>query len=110
YGIKRTLKGIEQVNGAEAYVIEAVDGAGKKSTEYYDKQTNLLVKKSAVETDEQSGQAVVQISEYADYKEVPGTGGYKIPYIVKQTFGPMGMTAKVQTVEANKGIPDSEFE
>lgn len=109
YGIKRTLKGMEQVNGADAYVMEVVNASGEKATEYYDVKTSMLVKKVATETDEASGQSASTVSEYADYKEVPNTGGYKIPYTVKQSFGPMGMTAKVQTVEINKGIPDTEF-
>lgn len=109
YGIKRSLKGIDQVNGAEAYVVEVVNADGKKSTEYYDSKSGLLVKKSSVETDEASGQSFSTMSEYSDYKEVPGTNGFKIPYTVKQTFGPQSMTAKVQSVEINKGIPDTEF-
>ncbi len=104
YGIKRSLKGIETVNGADAYVVEVTDAEGKKSTEYYSKETGLLVKQIASE----EGMQVV--SEFADYKEVPGAGGYKVPYTVTQNAGGMVITAKVQTVDINKGIADSEFE
>lgn len=103
YGIKRTLKGIETVAGADAYVVEVTNANNEKSTEYYNKQSGFLVKKIAAE----EGMQVV--SEYADYKEVPGTAGYKLPYSVKQSVGPQTFNGKVETVEVNKGIADSEF-
>jgi zinc protease len=104
YGIKRTLKGMEDVNGSKAYVIEAVNNKGKKSTEYYDATSGLLVKKIQGEGDK------VQTSEYSDYREVPGTGGYKVPYKVSQASpGAPTITETVTTVEVNKGVADTEF-
>ncbi len=103
YGIKRTLKGLESVNGSNAYVLSVVDGKGKKSTEYYDANTFLLVKKVQGEGDK------LQISDYLDYREVPGTGGYKIPYKVTETAGGQSFSETVTTVEVNKGIADTEF-
>lgn len=102
-GIKRTLRGIENVNGSDAYVVDAVNTAGKKTVEYYDVKTGFLVKK--ITTSEQGSQSV----EYADYKEVPGSNGYKMPYTIKLAMGPQVVTGKVESVEINKGIPDSEF-
>jgi predicted Zn-dependent peptidase len=107
YGIKRTVKGVESVEGSDAYVVEAVNAKGKKTTEYYDKSSGLLVKK--VETQETPQGATTQTSGYANYKEVPGGNGYKIPYTVTESMGPQNITAEVQSVEVNKGIPDSEF-
>jgi len=46
---------------------------------------------------------------YSDYREIPGSNGYKMAYTVKQTAGPQEFEAKVQSVVINKGIPDSEF-
>ncbi|MBS1687305.1 MAG: insulinase family protein [Bacteroidetes bacterium] len=107
YGIKRTVKGVEAVNGSDAYVVEAVNAKGKKTTEYYDKASGLLVKK--VQSQETPQGAISQTSEYSDYKEVPGGNGYKIYYKVKESVGPQVIAAEVQSVEVNKGIPDSEF-
>jgi len=107
YGIKYTLKGIETVNGGDAYVLESIDKKGKKATSYYDAKNGLLVKKVETSDEPEGG---TQTVEYLDYKEVPGTGGYKIPYTVKESAGPQVITAKVQSVEVNKNIPDSEFQ
>ncbi len=103
YGIKRTIKGIEKVNGSDAYVMEAVNGKGKKSVEYYDVASSLLVKKISGEGEKQS------ITEFSDYKEVPGTGGYKVAYKVKQSQAGQVFPLNVETVEVNKGVSDADF-
>jgi zinc protease len=108
YGFKRTLKGVETVDGVDAYVIDVVDINNKKSTEYYNKASGFLMKQIGVEGDEASGQTMTVVTEYSDYKEVGGTG-YKVAHSVKQSFGPQAISAKVETVEINKGIPDTEF-
>lgn len=102
YGSSFAVKGIVAVNGADAYVVEETDKAGKKQTAYYDVASGFLVKK--VETGEGEGPA--QIIEFGDYKEVPGSNGYKVPYSMKL----MGGEFTIQTAEVNKGISDKEFE
>lgn len=103
YGLKRTMKGMEAINGSQAYVLSVVNGKGKKSTEYYDANSGLLVKRIIGEGDK------LQTSEYMDYKEVPGTAGYKMPYRVTEQGQGQTFTQVVQSVEVNKGIPDTEF-
>jgi predicted Zn-dependent peptidase len=108
YNIKYSLKGMEQLNGSDVYVLESVDGKGDKTTEYYDAKTGYLVKTAkSMETPQGS---MTQIAEYSGYTEVPGSNGYKIPYTVKQSVGPQIITANVQTAEINKGISDTEFQ
>ncbi len=103
FGIKRTLKGMETVSGKSAYVVDVVNAKGKKSVEYYDATTGLLIRKVQGEGDK------LQTSDYADYKDVPGTAGYKVPYTVIENAGGMTFTETVTTVEANKGVADTEF-
>jgi zinc protease len=103
YGIKRTLKGMESVNGSKAYVLDVTNAKGKKSTEYYDATTFMLVKNIQGEGES------LQVSEYSDYKEVPGTGGYKVPYKVTETAGGQSFSETVTKVEVNTGIADTEF-
>ena len=91
------------MNGNDVYIVEE-SGGKNKTTNYYDVKTGYLVK--AVQASEQL--SVVQ--EYSDYQEVPGSGGYKIPYTVKIAAGPQTITVKVKTAEVNKGIDDSEFQ
>jgi zinc protease len=103
YGVKRTLKGVEAVNGSDAYIVDVVNAKGKKSVEYYDQKTSLLVRKIQGEGEK------MQSSEYKDYREVPGTNGYKIPYQVVESMGGQSFSATVKSVEVNKGIPDTDF-
>jgi zinc protease len=102
YPAKRTVKGIVAVNGADAYVVEAEDAKGKKSTEFYDVATGFIVKQIGAGEGGNPG----QVTEFTDYQEVPGSNGYKMPYTVKF----MGAEFKIQSVDINKGISDKEFE
>lgn len=105
YGIKRTLAGMEQINGANAYKLDVIDAKGKKSVEYYDATTYLLLRKIKIEGDK------AQTSDYSDYKEVSGANGYKVAYTIMQSGAGMPgvLTAKTQSAEVNTNIPDTEF-
>ena len=104
YGIKRSLKGTENIGSSNAYVLELTNGKGKKAgSEYYDTKTGFLVKKTEGEGDQ------LVIIEYGDYKEIPGTGGYKVAYKITQIQGTNSNVELVQNVLVNKGIADSEF-
>lgn len=108
YGITRSLKGIEKLDGRDMYVIEKKTTSGRASTEYYDAATGLLVKETS--SRQTLDGEVIQSSEFLNYKEVPGGNGYKIAYTVHQVSGPQHFTAEVQSIEVNKGIADSEFQ
>jgi len=109
YGIKRTLKGMETVDGAEAYLVESVDAKGEKMLEFFDAKSGLLVRQTKYEKDP-TGAEVAQSTDMSDYREVPGTNGYKVPYFMSVPAGGMSFNLKVQSVEVNKGIPDSDFQ
>ncbi len=102
-GVKRTVKGMDKVNDADAYVVEAINAKGKKVTEYYDAKTAYLVRK--IEISEEGADT----KDYSNYKEVAGSNGYKIPYTLKETSGPVIVNVQVETVDINKGIVDTEF-
>lgn len=103
-GYKMELKGIEPVNGSDAYVLALESPTGKKSTEWYDVASGYKVKASTTTTNEQG--TVTQISEYSDYKDY---NGIKYPAAISVTGGPMPLKLKLESVEVNKGIKDSEF-
>ena len=86
------------------YVVDVVNAKGKKSTEYYDAASGLLVRKAQVNGEQ------TQTSEYADYQTVDGTQGFKVAHKVTESGpGMPTISATVQTVEVNKGIADTEF-
>lgn len=103
YGKKYTLKGMDKVGDDDVYVVEETGGKAK-TTNYYDVKTGLLLK--AVHSSEQGSET----EEYSNYQEVPGSGGYKIPYSVKIAAGPQTISVEVKSAEVNKGVADSEFE
>ena len=108
YGSKRSLIGMEKMDGADFYVIETIDASGNNGKEYYNASTGLLTREAHVEKSPQGVETPV-IIEYSDYREVPGAGGYKIPYTVKRGSPMQELEFTIQSAEVNKGIPDSEF-
>ncbi len=103
-GYKLNLKGIEVVNGSEAYVLDLLSSTGKKSTEWYDVTSGLKVKASSTTTNETG--PMTQVSEYSDYKNIDGI---KYPGSISITGTPMPLKLKLESVDVNKGIKDSEF-
>ena len=109
YGLSYKLLGIEQVEGKNAYKVEETNAAGEKEIQYYDEATGLLVK--LVQTIESPQGGFSMETLMSDYKEVPGTKGYKIPYAIKMPIGPgMFIDLKLTSVDVNKGMADTEFE
>lgn len=102
YGDKYAVKGIVQIDGKDTYIVEATDSKGKKSSQYYDVATSLLVKQVSAGEGDNPGTVI----EFSDYREVPGANGYKVPYMMKANGGDF----KIQSIDVNKGIADKEFE
>ena len=103
-GYKLTVKGIEKVNGSDAYVLEAVKGK-TVMLNYYSTATGLKVKSTT--TSETPQGTATQVSEMSNYKEV---GGVKFPHTIKQSANGMAMDATVKSIEVNKGLDKSFFE
>jgi zinc protease len=103
-GFKLNLKGVESVNGSDAYLLELENARGKKSSEWYDVKTGFKVRTSSTEITPQG--PVVQVADYLDYKDV---NGIKYPNMITTTIGPMPIKLMLESVDVNKGIKDSEF-
>lgn len=103
---KLALKGIEKVDGNDAYEIEITKPDGDVLTEYYDVTSKLKVK--SVATSEGPQGKMTQTTYYLDYKA--GAGGLKYPNQIKQSAGPQTMDMKLQSVEVNTGIKDDVFQ
>lgn len=94
------LKGIEPVDGKDAYVI--VYDNGKQV--YYDKESGLKLK--VVTEQEMMGQTVTSTMSFEDYKEVDGI---KFPFIITQTAGPQEIPFKISEIIINKDVSDEDF-
>jgi len=99
-GYNTEIKGIEDVNGKQAYKLLVTRPSGSKSIEYYDKETFLKIKE--VQTDEAQGQTMTTTNEYGDYKTIDGIS---IPHTVTISGQmPTPMVMKVVTVKVNNDV------
>lgn len=94
------LDRIESVDGKDAYVISV----GKDQENFYDKETGLKLRE--VSTQEMMGQSITSTVNYSDYKK---QDGIMFPYAIGQTAGPQELTFKIEKIEVNKDMDDSEF-
>ncbi len=95
-GTKKTLAGMEIVQGSPAFKIEVVSDAGVKSYDYYDAESGLKI-----QSDSEQGTAI-----YGDYREVEGM---HFPHSIKQEMGPQVLDIRLDEVELNAGLEDSLF-
>ncbi|MCC6463536.1 MAG: insulinase family protein [Saprospiraceae bacterium] len=106
-GYQLALKGIEAIDGKNAYIIEVVRPDGKKSTEYYDMASSLKVREVSVQPG-QDGEPATMTNDFGDYKAV---NGVQFPHkITISGVFPVPMVGTVLEIKANTGISDTLFE
>lgn len=88
------LKGIESIDGADAYAI--VNG---KTTRYYDVKTGLKISEVTATPQGNTGVA------YKDYKDVKGV---KYPFTLVLDMG-MAVDVKIDEVKVNEGVTEADF-
>ncbi|MCB9207234.1 MAG: insulinase family protein [Ignavibacteriales bacterium] len=99
------LGGIENINGKDAYKIVTTLPTGKKSTQYYDKESGLKIREVNNVTTPQG--SFTQTIDTDDYKDVDGL---KFPFKLTQSMGPQSLTLEVTSIKINTGLNDSIFE
>ena len=103
---KLELKGIEPIGGKDAYKVIVESPAGKKTTEFYDAATSLLIKQVTTQDGGPQGPMTVT-AELSDYKEV---AGIMYPHTQQVTgMGPAPMKMEVTTLEVNPEVSDDMF-
>ncbi|MCB0744011.1 MAG: insulinase family protein, partial [Ignavibacteriae bacterium] len=103
--IEVELGGIENINGKDAYKIVTTIPTGKKSTQYYDKDSGLKIREVNSVTTPQG--SFTQTIDTDDYKDVDGL---KFPFKLTQSMGPQSLTLEVTSIKMNTGLNDSIFE
>jgi hypothetical protein len=88
------LKGIETIDGSDAYAI--VDG---KTTSYYDVKSGLKV---ADVTATPQGDSTINYKDYRDVK------GVKVPFNTIMNVG-FELNIKMEEVKVNEGVTDADF-
>ncbi|MFN7119124.1 MAG: hypothetical protein ACK4TA_20165, partial [Saprospiraceae bacterium] len=96
-------KGIEQVEGKNAYQIEVSTPNGDKITEFYDVNTGYKIRMVQSLGDG----ATTLVTDFNDYKEV---NGVKFPHSMTiNGIAPFPIKNIISAVEVNKGIDDTIF-
>lgn len=96
-GYTIAIRGIEEVNGKQAYAMTVNSKAGSTTTQFFDVESGLLVKDESA----QGGQEIVE------YQEV---NGMKFPKTIKLTIPGLGVVDGEVTIEVNGDVADTEFE
>jgi zinc protease len=102
--VKTTLKSIENVNGADAYVVDYSFPAGGKMTSYFDVKTGLKVQTTLFVQSPQGEVAVP--TQFQDFKEV---NGVKLAHTMIQSMGPSKLKFEATSAEANIVLEDAVF-
>ena len=105
------VRGIERVNGRDAYEVTARVQGDSQDRLYFDTETGLLLRKANV-MPTPVGNIPLQVN-YADYRDTGS--GVKFPYLI--TMDPAGMdtvltavaTIRVTKVQDNAPIDNSKF-
>lgn len=106
-GYKLKLKGVEPLDGKNAYVLEIERPDGKVTTEYYDMSSSLKVREinTSVGMD---GQPTTIITDFGDYKEV---GGVKFAHSITIVGAfPVPLKGTVTDLKVNAGVDDKLFQ
>lgn len=93
-----TVKGIEAVDGKDAYILES----GNNSY-YYDVETGLKVAEG--KTAEMMGQKMTSMTYFKDYKAVKGVQMY---HTIVQNLG-FDLEVKMSEIKINEGVSDADF-
>ncbi|MGV3540396.1 MAG: insulinase family protein, partial [Rufibacter sp.] len=105
---KAEVKGVEKINGSDAYKVVVNYPGGKTKTEYYDVASKLLVR--VEETANNNGMVMTTTSDYGDYKKA---GNILYPHSFSVTVSAGGqqqvMEMKAQSVKINEGVTAADF-
>ena len=107
-GYKLEMKGIEKVNGKDAYKILVTSPSGKATTEYYDVNTAFLLKQETSSV--ASGMDLSQTVQFDNYTKV---NDVLFPFAITLTVEVGGNSTdiayKVKSVKINEGVSADDF-
>lgn len=102
--VKTELKGIERVDGRDAFVVEVTLPGGKKESLFFDCESGLKVRQSQVVFTPQGD--MVLATEFRDFKEV---NGVMFPHTRVIPLGPQRLQAQVESIRINTNVSDQMF-
>jgi predicted Zn-dependent peptidase len=106
---KTAVKGIEKVNGSDAYKVLITYPTGATKTEYYDVASKLLIRKEEAKTANN-----VTASTTIDYGDYRKAGAILYPYAQTLTISTNGqqqsLEMKASEVKINEGVTATDFQ
>jgi hypothetical protein len=99
-----TVKGREQIDGRDVYVIEGMNTEDFRERLYFDAKTWLLIRRYG-EIRTAFGPLPLQ-ADYEDYRDVDGV---KLPFTVRWSLPDTGWTDKTTEIKHNVAIEDEKF-
>lgn len=102
--IAPVLKGIDNLNGEEVYVMETTEEDGSVATGYYSVASGLKIK--GIGVSEVDGESVVEESIISDYQDF---GGIKFPKSIKQSAQGQSVEIILEEVIINPKFDDALF-
>lgn len=99
-----SLKGIEPMNGSDAYAVAVTNDVGKTTTYYFDTKTGYEVRSVSSEKTPQG--EVSHITDMGHYKPVDGIN---FPFSISTQNGPQKIDFTVQEIKVNGGLKESDF-
>lgn len=107
-GYKLEVKGVEKVNGKDAYKLVITSPASKATTEYYDVNSGYLVRTE--NSDQAAGMELMQTMEYDNYTKV---NDVFFPFSRNMTIEAGGnqtaVSFKVKSIRINDGVSAGDF-
>ena len=105
YGVKGEVKGLENLDGVDAYKVELLLPSGKTLTQYFDVNSKFLLQQVSSVSSPQG--SFTQTINFGEYREVKGV---KYPHKLNQKIGPQSIDLEVSSIEINTGLDDALFE
>jgi predicted Zn-dependent peptidase len=103
-GYKTELKGIEKVNGKDAYVLDKISASNSVSSDYFDVETGLIIRSTST-----SDSPMGKITQTTDVLEYATVNNVQFPKKMKTTMGPQSFEIVVDSMEANTNVKDELF-
>jgi len=103
-GMTYELKGIENQNGTDVYVLYSTDGE-KEQYDYFATDSYLKVKTLSISTE--GGEATEQSIAFSDYKEA---GGLLFPHKATLSLGGMALSGEVKSIVINGKVDSTLFQ
>lgn len=99
-----TVKGVEQVDGKDAYVVVVKSASGNSHTVYYDVASGLKVQELREQETPMGDMNIT--TKFADYKEF---NGVKVPTKLVVDLGQFKQDITIESVKVNQGLKPSDL-